>query len=93
MENEYKEVLISLMEAISNKQWDEVKKLYEKYKDSIPPLDTNIDWGSKEDFERLRQRKGLHTLVATYCGKDKVKNSIAMLFAQAYPYIAGWYDI
>lgn len=91
-ETNFKELYDNIREAVYRKQWDYVRELYNKYKDSIPPLDTNIDWISKDTFEKLKQCKGLHIIIGTHCGTNKTKNSIALLFSNVYPYMMGWYD-
>lgn len=93
MKNKFNGVVSTIKEAVLKKQWDEVKNLYEKYKDDIPPLTVAKDDISDEDFEKLKKCRGLHILVAPGGCKDETKNSMAILFAEAYPYIAGWYDI
>ncbi len=91
-ETNFKELYDDIRTAVYGKQWNYVRELYDKYKDSVPPLDTNIDWITEDTFEKLKQYKGLHTIIATNCGDDETKNSIALLFARVYPYMMGWYD-
>lgn len=93
MENEFKGVVSDIKEAMHKKQWDEVRRLYEKYKNDIPPLTIGIDSISDEDFERLKKSRGLHILVTPRGCKNEVKNSMAILFSDAYPYMMGWYNI
>ena len=50
MENEFKGVVSDIKEAMHKKQWDEVRRLYEKYKNDIPPLTIGINSISDEDF-------------------------------------------
>lgn len=92
MENEFKGVVSDIKKAMHKEQWDEVLRLYEKYKDDIPPLTVSKDEISGEDFERPKKSRGLYILVASGSCKNKVKNSMAILFAEAYPYMMGWYD-